>query len=205
MTFRTRLNVTGAGIINYYSVEVPRAERGCSQNKNQPTAPLYIVCSYIGRLSFPSILPNRNFRLSGRTSVWYLSSSQDVARGGSLTRMIPLVRTCGWLICICPAFHPEGCVYLIIHSSAWPRSYAPSLPAEQTGRSLDGFVWALRVVLTRCQRRRRSGDFIKGPSQKYLEANEVKYFSLGGGGYAISWSIFHFFKRKLASCLCLPW
>ena len=22
----------------------------------------------------------------------------------------------------------------------------------------------------------------KGPSQKYLEANEVKYFSLGGGG-----------------------
>ena len=40
----------------------------------------------------------------------------------------------------------------------------------------------------------------KGPSQKYLEANEVKYFSLGGGGgggrgEAISWSLlFHFFE-----------
>ena len=41
----------------------------------------------------------------------------------------------------------------------------------------------------------------KGPSQKYLEANEVKYFSLGGGE-AISWSLFHFFKRNwLHACV----
>ena len=42
----------------------------------------------------------------------------------------------------------------------------------------------------------------KGPSQKYLEANEVKYFSLGGRGYVISWSLFHFFKKDwLHACV----
>ena len=32
-----------------------------------------------------------------------------------------------------------------------------------------------RAILANCQ------QATKGPSQKYLEANEVKYFSLGGG------------------------
>ena len=42
----------------------------------------------------------------------------------------------------------------------------------------------------------------KGLSQKYLEANEVKYFSLGGGvgDFMVTFSLF----QKLASCLCLP-
>ena len=43
----------------------------------------------------------------------------------------------------------------------------------------------------------------KGPSQKYLEANEVKYFSLGGGGRRFHGHYFTF-SKKLASCLCLP-
>ena len=45
----------------------------------------------------------------------------------------------------------------------------------------------------------------KGPSQKYLEANEVKYFSLGGGkGVGDFMVTISLFKKKLASCLCLP-
>ena len=42
----------------------------------------------------------------------------------------------------------------------------------------------------------------KGPSQKYLEANEVKYLSLGGvGDFMVTISLF---QKELASCLCLP-
>ena len=37
----------------------------------------------------------------------------------------------------------------------------------------------------------------KGPSQKYLEANEVKYFSLGGEGVGdFMVTISPFFKKK---------
>ena len=35
----------------------------------------------------------------------------------------------------------------------------------------------------------------KGPSQKYLEANEVKYFSLGGGGRRFHGHYFTFSKE----------
>ena len=35
----------------------------------------------------------------------------------------------------------------------------------------------------------------KGPSQKYLEANEVKYFSLGGGGRRFHGHYFTFSKK----------
>ena len=44
----------------------------------------------------------------------------------------------------------------------------------------------------------------KGPSQKYLEANEVKYFSLGGEGVGDFMVTISLFQKKLASCLCLP-
>ena len=45
----------------------------------------------------------------------------------------------------------------------------------------------------------------KGPSQKYLEANEVKYFSIGGGGGVGDFMVtISLFQKKLASCLCLP-
>ena len=42
----------------------------------------------------------------------------------------------------------------------------------------------------------------KGPSQKYLEANEVKYFSLGGKGVGDFMVTFHFFKNNwLHACV----
>ena len=48
----------------------------------------------------------------------------------------------------------------------------------------------------------------KGPSQKYLEANEVKYFSLGGGeGVGDFMVTISLFPKKLAYILqglCLP-
>ena len=51
-----------------------------------------------------------------------------------------------------------------------------------------------------------AGCASKGPSQTYLEANEVKYFSLGGGGGGVGnfMVTFSLFQQKLASCLCLP-
>ena len=47
-------------------------------------------------------------------------------------------------------------------------------------------------------------NYPKGPSQKYLEANEVKYFSLGGEGVGDFMVTISLFQKKLASCLCLP-
>ena len=47
----------------------------------------------------------------------------------------------------------------------------------------------------------------KGPSQKYLEANEVKYFSLGGEGVGDFMVTILPFHKKLAYILqglCLP-
>ena len=41
----------------------------------------------------------------------------------------------------------------------------------------------------------------KGPSQKYLEANEVKYFSLGGEGVGDFMVTISHFQKKLASGL----
>ena len=48
------------------------------------------------------------------------------------------------------------------------------------------------------------GYACKGPSQKYLEANEVKYLSLGGEGVGDFMVTISLFQKKLASCLCLP-
>ena len=46
------------------------------------------------------------------------------------------------------------------------------------------------------------GLISKGPSQKYLEANEVKYFSLGGEGVGDFMVTISLFQKELASCLC---
>ena len=48
------------------------------------------------------------------------------------------------------------------------------------------------------------GLVVKGPSQKYLEANEMKYFSLGGEGVGDFMVTISLFQNKFASCLCLP-
>ena len=53
-------------------------------------------------------------------------------------------------------------------------------------------------------------EVTKGPSQKYLEANEVKYFSLGGGGgggvgdFMVTISLFQNKLAYILQGLCLP-